>query len=116
MRLPFFKRLAALLSTKWGFDYSVVMGWHRCCLSFSLLCSAIQGIHGAHSSIGVYSWTPPPVDLVAVESHMSVLHVNSSLLLWISCPLKNPVLRNHKHLKFILYTQHDRSYGISQRT
>jgi len=49
----FYKRLAALLSTKWGFDYSVVMGWLRCCLSFSLLHSAIQCIRGAHSSIGI---------------------------------------------------------------
>ena len=38
----FYKRLAALLSAKWGSDYSVVMGWLRCCLSFSLLRSAIQ--------------------------------------------------------------------------
>jgi len=68
----FYKHLAAQLSTKWGSDYSVVMGWLRCCLSFSLLYSAVQCICGAHSSIGVYSQTPPPVDLVAVESHMSV--------------------------------------------
>jgi len=68
----FYKRLATLLSAKWGSDYSVVMGWFRCCLSFSLLRSAIQCFPGARSSIGVYSRTTPPVDLVAVESHMSV--------------------------------------------
>ena len=49
----FNKRLAALLCTKWGFDYLVVMSWLRCCLSFSLLHSAIQCICGARLSIGV---------------------------------------------------------------
>ena len=38
----FYKRLAALLSTKWVSNYSAVMGWLRCCQSFSLLCSAIH--------------------------------------------------------------------------
>ena len=37
----FYKRLASLLSHKWGDDYSSVMG---CSLSFSLLRSAIQCI------------------------------------------------------------------------
>ena len=40
----FYKRLASFLATKWGDDYSVVLGWLRCCLSFSLLRSAIQCI------------------------------------------------------------------------
>ena len=44
----FYKRLASLLAKKWGDDYSVVLGWLRCCLSFSLLRSAIQCIRGAH--------------------------------------------------------------------
>ena len=34
----FYKYLAALLSAKCGSDYSVIMGWLRCHLSFSLLC------------------------------------------------------------------------------
>ena len=38
----FYKRLASLLSYKWGDEYSVVMGWLQCSLSFSLLHSAIQ--------------------------------------------------------------------------
>ena len=67
----FYKRLASLLATKWGDDYSVVLGWLRCCLSFSLLRSAIQCIRGARSSIGVYTRTPQSVDLVTVESHLS---------------------------------------------
>ena len=67
----FYKRLASLLAKKWGDDYSVVLGWLRCCLSFSLLRSAIQCIRGARSSIGVYTRTPQSVDLVTVESHLS---------------------------------------------
>ena len=66
----FYKRLASLLAKKWG-DYSVVLGWLRCCLSFSLLRSAIQCIRGLRSSIGVYTRTPQSVDLVTVESHLS---------------------------------------------
>ena len=42
----FYKCLASLLAHKWGDDYSVVMGWLRCSLSFSLLRSAIQCIRG----------------------------------------------------------------------
>ena len=42
----FYKRLASLLSHKWGDEYSVVMGWLRCSLSFSLLRSAIQCVRG----------------------------------------------------------------------
>ena len=60
----FYKRLASLLATKWGDDYSVVLGWLRCCLSFSLLRSAIQCIRGARSSIGVYTRTPQSVDFL----------------------------------------------------
>ena len=67
----FYKRLASLLAKKWGDDYSVVLGWLRCCLSFSLLRSAIQCIRGARSSIGVYTRTPQSVDFVTVESHLS---------------------------------------------
>ena len=67
----FYKRLAHHLSTKWGDEYSIVLDWPCCCLCFSLLRSAIQCICGAHSSIGVLSRTPPPMDLVRVESHLT---------------------------------------------
>ena len=70
-KLVFYKRLAYLLSAKWGDEYSVVLGWLRCCLGFSLLRSAIQCIRGARSSIGAYTRAPPPMDLVQVESHLS---------------------------------------------
>ena len=67
----FYKRLASLLSAKWNDEYSVVLGWLRCCLGFSLLRSAIQCIRGARSSIGAYTRAPPPIDLVQVESLLS---------------------------------------------
>ena len=60
----FYQHLAHQLSNKWGDDYSVVMGWLRCCLSFSLLRSSIQCIRGARSSIGHYVKTPPIVELI----------------------------------------------------
>ena len=68
----FYKRLASLLSHKWGDEYSIVMGWLRCSLSFSLLRSAIQCVRGARSSIRHYIQAPPPMDLVRVESNMSL--------------------------------------------
>ena len=41
-------------------------------LSFSLLRSAIQCIRGARSSIGHYVSAPPPMDLVRVESNLTI--------------------------------------------
>ena len=38
----FYKRLASLLSAKWGDEYSMVLGWLQCCVGFSLLRSAIH--------------------------------------------------------------------------
>ena len=37
-----YKRLASLLATKRKLPYSIVMGWLRCRLSFSLLSSAVM--------------------------------------------------------------------------
>ena len=68
----FYQRLARQLSNKWGDDYSVVMGWLRCYLSFSLLRSSIQCIRGTRSSIGHYVKTPPIVELIGVESQFAV--------------------------------------------
>ena len=48
------------------------MGWLRCSLSFSLLRSAIQCIRGARSSIGHYVSAPPPMDLVRIESNLTI--------------------------------------------
>ena len=63
----FYKCLTSLLAHKWGDAYSIVMGWLRCSLSFSLLRSAIQCIRGACSSIGHYVLAPPSMDLVKKE-------------------------------------------------
>ena len=68
--ITFYKRLASLLVLKWDDEYSVVMGWLHCSLSFLLLRSAIACVHGAHSSIGQFHKATPPLDLVRVESNM----------------------------------------------
>ena len=54
-----------------GVMNTLVLGWLRCCLGFSLLHSAIQCIRGARSSIGAYTRAPPPMDLVQVDSRLS---------------------------------------------
>ena len=66
----FYRRLASLLASRWGDDYSVVMGWLYCSLSFSLLRSAIACVHSARSSIGHFHRAPLPLDLVWVESNI----------------------------------------------
>ena len=68
----FYRRLASLLSSEWGDDYCVVMGWLRCSLSFSLLRSAIACVRGARSSIGHFFRAPPSLDLIQVESNLVI--------------------------------------------
>ena len=68
----FYKHLASSLSRKWGDEYSVVMGWLQCSLSFSLLHSAIQCVWGTRSSFQHHVAAPPPMDLVRVESNLSL--------------------------------------------
>ena len=68
----FYKCLAFLFSHKWGDDYSTVMDWLQCSLSFCLLRSAIQCVHEASSSIRHHIEAPPTLDLVRVESYMSL--------------------------------------------
>ena len=46
----FYGRLAALISEKQQQSYSTTMGWIRCCLSFSLLRSAITCLRGSRST------------------------------------------------------------------
>ena len=70
----FYKRLASLLSEKWDFSYSSTLCWLRCRLAFSLLRSAIQSIRGARSSRGHAVRTPPVIDLVNLESNLSMDH------------------------------------------
>ena len=45
-------------------QYSAVMGWVTCCLSFSLLRSAIRCVRGSCSSIGTFT---QPVLMTSVE-------------------------------------------------
>ena len=59
------KLLAHLLNEKWSSPYSVVMGWLRCSLGFSLLCSSIMG--------SKCPCVPPAVDLAIAEGHPSPL-------------------------------------------
>jgi len=48
----FYKCLASLLSYEWDSNYA---GWVRCCLSFSLLRSAIRCLRGSRSSKGSFN-------------------------------------------------------------
>ena len=65
----FYRKLASLLACKWGVDYSVVIGWLYCSLSFSLLWLAIVCVRGARSSLGHFHCAPSPLDLIWVESN-----------------------------------------------
>ena len=55
-----------------GDEYLVAMGWLRCSLLLSLLRLAIQCVRGACSLIRHHVVAPPPMDLVRVESNMSL--------------------------------------------
>ena len=48
----FYKRLASLLAEKKDVSYGVMMSWLQCRISFSLLRSVIDCLHGARSSRG----------------------------------------------------------------
>lgn len=66
----FYKHLASLLSNiKW---YFAVMGWLRCCLSFSrsVLRSAIKCVRGSCSSIETFTWIVlmTSVELILAET------------------------------------------------
>ncbi len=66
----FYKRLATMLAEKWDESYSSSIGWLRCTISFSLLRSAVQCIHGARSSKGKAARYIPLVDVVAAETNL----------------------------------------------
>ena len=46
----FYKWLTSLLSEKRETTYSTTMNWLCCKITFFLLCSVVQCIHGAHSA------------------------------------------------------------------
>ena len=64
----FYKRLASLLFEKRSQSYSQTLEWLRCCLSFTLLRSAIQCIRGTRST--VHRATHQPTDLITMESNL----------------------------------------------
>jgi len=74
--IVFYKCLASLLSEKRNEHYAVIMGWIRCCLSFSLLRSAIRCIRGSRSYAGRYEREKPltAVNLVQAETGLAPLH------------------------------------------
>ena len=75
--IVFYKRLASLISEKRNDHYAIVMGWIRCCLSFSLLRSAIRCLRGSRSSSGRFSSRENPlatVDLIQAETGLCPLH------------------------------------------
>jgi len=66
----FYKRLACILppsGVMWSLVGFVVASVSRYCTRSAV----IQCVRGARSSIGVFSRTPPPIDLVRVESSLS---------------------------------------------
>jgi len=74
--IVFHKRLASLLSEKRNEHYPVIMGWIRCCLSFCLLRSAFQCLHGSRSCASRFEREKPlaAVNLVQAETGLAPLH------------------------------------------
>ena len=70
----FYKRLASL-PDKWDSNYAAVMGWVRCCLSFSLLRSAIRCLRGSRSSRGSFgrSLGTAPIDLIQMHGDQAAV-------------------------------------------
>ena len=68
----FYRRLAALISEKQQQSYGMTMGWIRCCLSFSLLRSAITCLRGSRSSYHrPASPSDLPIDVITREVRVS---------------------------------------------
>ena len=63
----FYKRLASYLATKWDQFYSSILSQLRCCLTFSLLRSAIKFIRGDRFSRGHVVGAPPSIELATSE-------------------------------------------------
>ena len=76
-----YKHLATMLAEKWEQPYCGTLAWMRCKLSFALLRSSIQCIHGARSAGGhALKQSHLPADLVVVESNISLWTLLSILL------------------------------------
>ena len=65
-----YKRLASLLSIKREQPYSLVMGWLRCRLSFSLLRSAVMCLRGSRSKKGHVPLSDTHIELVVHEGRL----------------------------------------------
>ena len=63
-------RLANLLSDRWNSPYSLIMGWLRCSLGFSLLRSSLMCLRGSRSSSSSPG-VPAAVGLVVAEGHLA---------------------------------------------
>ena len=69
-----YRCLASLLSDKWNSPYSVIMGWLRCSLGFSLLHSSLMHLRGSQSQAGSLG-VPAAVDLAVSEGHLATTDV-----------------------------------------
>ena len=67
----FYRRLADLLATHWGQEYSQTINWLRCCLSFALLRCAIMCIRGSRSSTHRPVLGPLDLSVVLAESRLT---------------------------------------------
>ena len=64
-------RLASMIATKQELSYSVVMGWLGCCITFSLIWSAIMCLSSSRSSkYNVPCGQPDSIDLVFHEGRV----------------------------------------------
>ena len=68
----FYYRLADLLATHWGQDYSSTINWLRCRLSFALLRSAVLFIRGSRSSVQNPLLGPSDLSVVLAESQLTI--------------------------------------------
>ena len=67
----FYRRLADLLATHWGQQYSQTINWLRCRLSFALLRCAIMCIRGSRSSTIRPVLGPLDLSVVLAESRLT---------------------------------------------
>ena len=67
----FYRRLADLLATHWGQQYSQTINWLRCRLSFALLRCAIMCIRGSRSSTHRPVLGPLDLSVVLAESRLT---------------------------------------------
>ena len=67
----FYRRLADLLASHWGQEYSQTINWLRCCLSFALFRCAIMCIRGSRSSTHRPVLGPLDLSVVLAESRLT---------------------------------------------